>query len=74
MLNIDDDREKFGMIMCMHFPDVKLGNTEALQCKKCEDFKGGSCPGKGLHGEAVLVCMRSKVKNSIIEIHRSLVQ
>jgi len=74
MLTVNDDDEKFGLIMAMHFPDVVPGRGYDLNCQKCQDLKGGDCEGKNLVGLEVIKCMEGKINNSIIEVHRSFIQ
>lgn len=69
MITLDDEVEKFELIMMMHFPGVVPGRDNDLICENCQDLKNGDCEGKNLKGMDVVKCMEEKLNKTIIEIH-----
>lgn len=62
-----EDIQKFVFIVATHFPDVRPGEWEKLKCENCLDFKRNDCVGENLKEDDVLLCMKEKIKNTIIE-------
>lgn len=50
-------QDQYSLTIFMHFPHIEPGNVKALNCRECEDYKGGVCRGDNLTGEDVLLCM-----------------
>jgi len=68
-----EDMSKFVFIVATHFPDVRPGDWKELKCENCLDLKRADCPGKNLKEDDVLLCMKEKIENTIIEVHSGLV-
>jgi hypothetical protein len=68
-----EDIEKFIFIVATHFPDVRPEEWEKLKCENCLDFKRADCEGEHLKEDDVLLCMKEKINNTIIEVHCGLV-
>jgi hypothetical protein len=66
-IEVFDRFEKFCLIVKMHFPQVREGDIDSLNCAICQDFIEKNCDGKALEGALVLDCMIAKIDKSSID-------